>query len=270
VTSIVTSASDLAIEIDGRAKAAAEATNYASKKLGVFPPPPGMLLQGKSDADWAVRITMMKAIGAYAKALAEANDPALSKSVSETAASLSVSLSNFETARLSSAGLTGAEAAARANRIQLVGGIVSDALGFATELYTGARIREVMTNAHPTLVSGVAILKKDLAELVVSIQLKRIREQRNLTNKLEVHVSDPLLNSVQRYELYMAAASELAALQARVEVLQQAGEALDNMLQAHESLIGSSDDKRALSAFLAIVQSMSDKVKKLRDLQKPT
>jgi hypothetical protein len=91
VTSIVSTAADLAVELDGKTKTMKAAVSYAGHQSDYpFPPAPGVLLKGKSDADWAIRVALMKSIGAYAKALAEANDPALSKSIAETATSLSV------------------------------------------------------------------------------------------------------------------------------------------------------------------------------------
>jgi hypothetical protein len=268
VTSILSSASDLAVELDGKTKTTEAATGYVAGDLD-FPPAPGTLLDGKIKDDWAVRISVMKAISGYAKALAEANDPALSKSISETASSLSVTLANFETTRLANDPSFGAaQAAARSQQIQIAGGIIGDVLGFATELYTGARIHEVLVKVHPTLEQARDLLKKDFVSLANKIGRKKNDHQIALVKKLEAHAKDTRLTSIQRYDLYTAAAVELAGLGARVEVLLGASKALDGMVAAHRALIDDRDDKRALSAFIEVTKALADKVKKLRDLEK--
>ena len=238
-------------------------------KVDSFPPKPAVLLIGTSDADWAVRLAIMRSISVYARALSEGNDPALSKSIAETSSSLSVALANFETARLTGdTRLKPTQVAARSQQIQGVGAIVGDLLGFASELYTGVRIREVMAKTHPVLEEAVGFLKKDLAELTSWIELEKGEYEAALQDKLRMYADDGSLNTISLYDLYTAAAIESAGLDARIEVLRGANKALDGMVSAHYALIESVDDKRAIAAFVEVVEALADKVKKLRDLDK--
>jgi hypothetical protein len=263
LTSIISSAVDLGTELDGKTKATVAGTAFASGSWPKFPPQAGTFFDKQTKEDWAVRVAFLKAVSAYAKALAEVNDPSLVKSVTDTTQSLSVALSDFVAAESTAAGTTN-----RSQRIQLIGGIIADAVGFATELYSGARMRDVMSRAQPVLDRARNILKPDLADMTAAINTATNIYQRTVIDKLQMYADDSKLSRAERYDLYIAASNEMASLRQRVQVLRDAGDAIDAMVEAHRGLMQNSDDQRALVAFLSVVQSMADKVKKLRALDK--
>jgi len=127
ITSIAASASDLQVEIDEKTEAMKAAVWFADSRRTdptAFPPAPGTYSNAQLKKDWAARVAVLKAIGAYAKALAEANDPNLTKSISDTTTSLSGALANFQAALVTSGG--GTNAAYVSQRTQLIGGILAD------------------------------------------------------------------------------------------------------------------------------------------------
>jgi hypothetical protein len=259
ITSIASSAVNLQTDVDDKTQALRAATSFASGATSVFPPPQGVYLDKQFKKDWAVRVAVLEAIGAYAKALAEANDPALAKSVSDTTTNLSVALSDFQSAAATRAG--GSPAAAQ--RIALVGGIIADAAGLFTEFYTAQQLRAVMTRIHPKLEEARDLLKADLASILSDLKGQQNAYTRALEDKLTKITG---LTPSQRYDAYMNAAGDFAAMKARIVILQGSVDGLDAMVEAHKAIIEDTDDKRAVLAFVTFVKDVADKARKLQDL----
>jgi|1185.fasta_scaffold48567_2 hypothetical protein len=269
ITSITASASDLQMEIDTKTKAMEKAVqfgDYHRKEPTVFPPPGGTYLDAGLKKDWAARVILLKAIGAYAKALAEANDPSLAKSVSETTANLSSALASFQTAYAGRSGST--DAAYLGQRTELIGGIVADATALATEAYTAMVMRDVMSRMQPKLERARDFIQADLIAVVAELKALKIRYRTTLDKKLRLHGSDDRMSSAQRYNAYMNATTEVAALNTKIAIVEESSDAMDAMVKAHKALLESSDDDRAIASFFAVVQSMAEKAKKLQDLEK--
>ncbi len=259
ITSIASSAVDLQTDVDDKTQALVAATSFATGRVSTFPPPRGTYLDKQLKKDWAVRVAVLKAIGAYAKALAEANDPALAKSVSDTTKNLSVALTDFQSATAARAG----DSAATTERIKVVGGIIADAAGLFTELYTAQQLREVMTRIHPKLEEARDLLKVDLVDLQSGLKAQQNAYTRALGDKLTMIQG---LTPSQRYDAYMSAASEFAAMKTRIAIVQSSVEGLDAMVEAHKAIMQDTDDKRAVLAFVTFVRDVADKAKKLQDL----
>jgi len=257
ITSIASSASDLQTDLDDKTQALRAATDFAASRRLIFPPPHSNYWDKQFKKDWAVRVTVLKAIGAYAQALSEANDPALAKSVAETTTNLSVALSDFQTAVANRARTSPAVA----QHIQLVGGIIADAASLLTEFYTAQQLRVVMARVHPKLEQARDLIKQDLTEIALGLKSQQNAYKRALDDKL-TKISG--LSDLQRYDAYMNAAADFSAMAARISVIESSAAGLDAMVDAHRELMESSDDKRTVMAFTSFVKDVADKAKKLQ------
>lgn len=249
---MVSSAAELDIELDAKQKRVEQAYSYATKGAAEFPAPEGVIFDGTLDKDWAARKELLAAIQAYAGALTEANDPKLSASATEAASKLSVALNGF----IATTGAT--EASKKAG--SAVGSMAASFAGFTVEIYSGARIREVMRKTHPTLERACNVLKQDMNDLIFSIKSKRDAYHDTLINNLSLYVKDSRINKVQRMDLYMSASNEYAGIEARIEILEKVPKALDDLVKAHKELLDDVDDKRALVALQTLVDSLAQQI----------
>jgi hypothetical protein len=271
VSTLGKSAAQLDVELDAKVKASRLAVEFSKGHFDEhFPPPKGQFLDGSVDKDWAVRMAVLNAMIAYADAIRAASDPAQGTQVRDSLSGLSLALSNFAAASANQIANTRERAArlADAQRIQLAGDIIASAAGYAVNAYAAFEVRQTMQRVHPALVEIVDILKQDFDGLASAIDSKRLVYVRVLRTKLAVQAKDPLLTSAQKYDLYLAAVSEVGTLQERVEVVQDFSKVLDKLVQAHANLKDHTDDKAALLGFLAMTQDLAAKVKKLQDFER--
>jgi hypothetical protein len=177
--------------------------------------------------------------------------------VADTTTNLSVALSDFQTALASRNGTSPAVA----KHIELVGGILADAASLFTEYYTAQQLRQVMAKVHPKLEQARDLIKIDLAEIAVGLRAQQIKYKRTLDDKLTKIRG---LNDSQRYDAYVSAAADYTAMNTRITLVESSADGLDAMVTAHKELIESSDDKRAVMAFVTFVKDVADKAKKLQ------
>lgn len=257
ITSVASSAATLQTDIDDKTTIVAAATDFAASGHLAFPPPQGGYLDPQFKKDLALRSAVLKAIGAYAKALADANDPALAKSVSDTTTNLSTAMADFQSAVATRSG-----SASAAQKIKLVGGIIADAAELFTEMYTAQQLRAVMAKVHPKLEELNILLKADLSDIDKNVS--------GLMNAYRRAAADRLqkidLTPAQRYDAYMAMASDYAGLKTRVALLRSSSDGLDAMVAAHKAIIESSDDNRAVMSLLTFAKNLADRAKQLRDV----
>jgi hypothetical protein len=279
LASFAKSAADLDIEIDGKRSAAAAANAY-SAGASKFPPNKGVFITGKSDADWKAISGFLDAVSAYASALAKANDPSLVSGLADKVSSVETALSKVASAK---ANVT----PANAQRVTLIGGIVTDLVGVASNLYASIQITAAMDEAQ-TILNDARIPLRDSILAVVADSNSKLEDYRTaLRCKLliakgtyneddcpkltanDIKIPTTQATSIEQYDSYIAASQDYFALQARVEALKGLDKAIDAMVSGHQKLKDNLDNTAALTQFLQTVGDIADKMAKVEALRKP-
>jgi hypothetical protein len=260
-----------------QARLAANAANSYTAGATNFLPKDGVLVTGKSDADWKAISGFLDAVSAYADALAKANDPSLVTGLTGKVSSVGTALSKVAAARNASP--------TDVQRITTIGAIVSDLVGVATNLYASVQIQAAMTQAQPILDSARAPLR-DAINAVIQDSRRKLEDYRvSLRCKLLIARGDysalqcPKLpkvaappvgqsTSIEQYDSYIAASQDYLALNARVSALKGIDKAIDDMISGHEKLKDNLDNTAALTQFLQSVGDIADNLAKLEALKK--
>jgi len=270
LSSLAKSAGDFDIEIDGKQRAAKAANDYASGSKLEFKPQDGILITGKSDADWKAIGAFLDAVSAYAAALAKANDPNL-----ETGLSSKVSNVGSALAKVAAAKATTTGAKDQQQRITAIGAIVSDLVGLASNLYASTQIRSAMAKAQPILEEARAPLN-DAINIVVADANSKLEDYRvALRTKLAAANSSDCpgskrcayATSFEKYDAYQAAYQEYLTLNTRLDALRGVTKAINAMITAHQKLGEDLDDTGALTQFLQAVGDIADKISDLSNVK---
>lgn len=275
LTAFAKSTADLDTEIDGK-RVTTDAANSFTAGAPNFLPKEGVLIRGKSDADWKAIGGFLDAVSAYADALAKANDPSLVTGLTGKVSSVGTALSKVAAAR--NADPTDVQ------RITSIGAIVSELVGIAINLYASNQIQAAMTQAQPILEDARAPLRdaigavlqhsrRNLEDYRVSLRCKlfiaRGEYSANQCPKLaKLALPAGQSTSIEQHDSYVAASQDYLALKARVGALEGIDQAIDDMISGHAKLKDNLDNTAALTQFLQSVGNIADNMVKLEALQK--
>jgi len=304
LTTLAKSTGDLNTDIDSKIKLAIAADQSIGGDTSI-PAPKGVLITGKSDADWKSVVAFLDALSAYASALAQANNPgAKDSSSSDKKTSASSASANMATAK--------AAASSSKSRVQQIGSIVEAIITLASNLYAGIQIRETMTEMQPvlekariplttaiynvysstqnklfqyetilycraTLLGGFpegnikACLKYFPNAVRQIIQAKQAVEdaERGKVNPLKplLELEPTRVTILERYNNYVSISQEDAALKLQLSALKDVSKAVSAMIDAHAKLLQNIDDPSALTQFLQQVDKIAQSVSQAEKLQ---
>lgn len=275
VTTVFGSAVDFDTEVDGKIKSMIVATNYASNGSWRFPPPPGQFIA--KGADPRTRLVLLKSLSEYAAALAELNDANLSSNVVSAANALTLSLSDFlsaeATARLNASSATSTALAKlqelqklQAQRLQAEGAIVAEAIRIAVGAFQSSETRRFVIEMHPIVESATELLANDARDLAESTSLKADKFSYATLQRLNALRQDGKLSSSQKYDLYMAAVNENAAIRTRAEIVGTLPSALKKIASAHAALL-ESNNQQAIADLFSEAQILAAKIKALKEVE---
>lgn len=257
VSAVVADAATLDAELEIKTNLIIGGTSMANGLVS-FPPQPGRFIRGKSDKDWKVRITALKGLAAYGKALTDINDPSRSSDAAAIASTIGEGISGV----IKGSG-TSAKRKLYADKADALAGIASDLFGLAIETYSAVAMRQAMERAHPKISELVMLLKEDLADVSLSLNVKQELYEEAVVKKLESFASDARLTTVEKYDRYLNASAEYAGFVERRKAVAGGAKALDDLLEAHEAILKSDDPKRAISTFTATIQGLAGHINKL-------
>jgi hypothetical protein len=279
LTTFAKNTGDLNVEIDSRIKIAVAAQQSITKPAYNIDVAKGKLLNGKSDADWQVISGFLDAVSAYAKALAAANDPSLETNLGDKYSSMGSAIAKINTA---------AKLGGSSDDITAMSNIIGEIVKIASDLYASYQIRQTMDKTQHLLDDS----RKYLQDAVGRVHENSSRKLERYRDALECKITmmsnveaagkeerrkfclarfhdlaglpaNPA-STLQRYDNYVAASQEYAALKARLDALNDVAAAIGSMIEAHRKMSKDLDDKTAVTNFLANVGSIADNVAKLR------
>jgi hypothetical protein len=283
LTTFAKSTGDLNVEVDGKIKLALAAHEAIKGESATIKVQKSILLTGKSDADWKAVTGFLDAISAYATALSAANDPGLETGLGDKVTSIGSAIAKVDTA----IALTDSP-----DRITAISNVVGQLVTVATNLYASHQIHEAMGRAQNALDNGAASLQSAVHFVYNNTQRKLDRYQNLLQCKGAIVASGPEesgrpdklkdvkefcrgrfprtfdaaitpASSLERYNNFVASEQELSGLQARLAALQNVGESIGAMIEAHRKMMIDLDDKTALLDFLKSVGTIADNLAKV-------
>jgi hypothetical protein len=205
----------------------------------------------------AARVAVLKAIGEYAKAIGELNDPERPKKVGLAIGKIGSSLAGFATS--ASPDL---DAAAVAPTL----GIISSVAAFFASQQSAIAIRETADAAHPAIARAAELLDHDFVDLNGRFGRRLEGLRRLQTLKIRVIRDDPKVTSIELEKRYQDLLENYREIQTRVVALRKSSDILAGLVQAHDDLRRSDDSERAIAAFKELVEAIALNSQELRKI----
>ncbi len=208
-----------------------------------------------SDENRKLRLSLMNAIGGYAKALGEAADKGAIDNVEAAVMTLGAATSTAVTPLLAGAAIPVLSPATK---------IVARSVGLAVGNAYAVEIRQVMAQAEEPLKKAVILLKASVVEIRKNNERKfrdwRIQKKANLGIIAAKPDSDDLSRSTtsEAYVAFRVAVSEARDLQTKAVALDGYENVLDSMLKAHAELLEpDADASDALAKFTKVTDDFA-------------
>ena len=218
----------------------------------VFPPQQLPLL---TKARIAARVAVLKAIGEYAKAIGELNDPERPKKVGLAIGKIGSSLVNF-------AKSTNPELDVAAITPAL--GIISSAAAFFASQQSAIAIRETADAAHPAIARAAELLERDFKILNGRYGRRLESLRRFQIAKICTIRRDPKVTSIELEKRYQDLLEKYREIETRVVALRKSSDILEGLVQAHDDLRHSEDTDRAIAAFKELIDAIALNAQELK------
>jgi hypothetical protein len=221
---------------------------YSDRQDADFDFPPASTYKAVNAEIWNKRIQAMAGIRAYAKALADLNDPAAAIAAEGGLTALGDAIAAFP----------GSNVPQPATRI--ASGIVAAAI----RTQNASVIRATIADVHPLIAKATQTLGEDFKSIQGAItddnESWKSTAKRNLINIR----NDPRINTLELQQAYRNAAERHSANEALVSAYGSNLAALEKFEAAHQALRDSRDNDRALSEFLSSTRSLAENFDALR------